>query len=68
MDKKRFKNYGLWLAIAALIPMILNGFGINVLPSNYNEIVNAILAILVMAGILNNPTTDNKWFKDQDKK
>lgn len=64
MDKSRFKNYGLWVAIFALIPLILQGFGLDILPKNYQDIVSGILGILVMAGILNNPTTDNKGFLD----
>lgn len=67
MDKSRFKNYGLWLSVAALIPMLLKGFGINILPDNYDQIITAILSILVMAGILNNPTTDAKWYLDDGK-
>ncbi|QAA34036.1 phage holin [Clostridium manihotivorum] len=68
MDKSRFRNYGLWVAIAALIPMVLQGFGLDILPSNYKDIINAILSILVMAGILNDPTTAAKWFLDDKKK
>lgn len=64
IDASRFKNYGLWVSIAALIPMVLQGFGINILPDNYQEIVNAVLSILVMAGILSNPTTSCKWYVD----
>lgn len=67
MDKSRFKNYGLWVSIAALIPLVLNGLGINVLPANYEEVTQAILSILVMAGILSNPTTNAKWFGDDNK-
>lgn len=62
--ENRFKNYGLWVSIAAFIPMLLKSFGLDVLPSNYSDLVNAFLGILVMAGILNNPTTDNKGFID----
>lgn len=62
--KNRFKNYGLWVAVASLVPMVLKAFNVNVLPDNYNDIVYAILSILVMAGILNNPTTNNKGFSD----
>lgn len=70
--KERLKNYGLWLSVAALIPMILKGFNVNILPSNYEQITMAILSILVMAGILNNPTTSNRGYlddisKDEDK-
>ncbi|MGL4874988.1 MAG: holin [Clostridium sp.] len=64
MDLSRFKNYGLWVSVAALVPMVLKGFGVDVLPENYNEIITAGLGILVMAGILNNPTTVSKGFLD----
>lgn len=68
IDASRFKNYGLWVSVAALIPMVLQGFGVNILPDNYQEIVNAILSILVMAGILSNPTTSCKWYIDDKNK
>lgn len=64
MNLSRFKNYGLWVSVAALIPMVLQGFGVEILPDNYNQIITAILGILVAAGILNNPTTDNKGYLD----
>ena len=67
MDTSRFKNYGLWVSVAALAPMVLEGFGLKVLPSNYKEITTSVLSIMVMAGILNNPTTDNKWYTDEPK-
>jgi Small integral membrane protein len=60
----RFKNYGLWISIAAFIPMFLNAIGISVLPDNYNELVNSLLGILVLAGIVNNPQTENKGYLD----
>ncbi len=68
MDKSRFRNYGLWISIAALIPMVLHTFGFDVLPDNYQEITSAILSILVMLGILSNPTTDCKWYIDDKNK
>ena len=52
-DWSMLKNYRLWLAIFALIPLILEGFNLSILPSNYNEIVTLFLSILVMGGILN---------------
>ncbi|MGL4741751.1 MAG: holin [Sarcina sp.] len=63
-DWNRLKNYGLWVSIFALVPMILQGTGVNILPDNYQAIVTAVLGILVTAGILNNPTTSNKGFLD----
>ena len=64
IDLSRFKNYGLWVAIFAAIPLILKALGLNILPADYDQIVTAILSILVMAGIINNPTTESKWFSD----
>ncbi|AKN30645.1 holin [Clostridium carboxidivorans P7] len=63
----RFKNYGLWVSIAAFIPLLLNGFGIDVLPKNYSDVVNALLGILVTAGILSNPQTESKGYLDDKK-
>ena len=64
MDKCRWKNYGLWIAVASFIPLVLQGFGLDILPTNYTEIINALLSILVMAGIISNPNTTSKWFAD----
>ncbi len=64
IDKSRFENYGLWVSIAALIPLILKSFGVEVIQGDYEQIVQAILSILVMLGIVSNPTTDAKWFSD----
>ncbi|GAA0087019.1 hypothetical protein UT300007_34600 [Clostridium sp. CTA-7] len=63
-DWSRFKNYGLWVSIIALIPMILSTFGVKVVPEGYQAIANTVLSILVALGILNNPTTECKWFRD----
>lgn len=59
-DFSKLKNHRLWLAIFALIPLVLEGFNISILPSNYNEIVTLVLSILVMGGILTNPTQDKE--------
>lgn len=66
-DWSRFKNYGLWVSIFALIPMLLNSFGIEVVPEEYQAITNTILSILVALGIVSNPTTQCKWFVDDKK-
>jgi len=66
IDLSRFRNYGFWISVAALIPLVLNAFEVKFIPEEYESIVNAILAILVAAGIINNPTTENKWFGDDN--
>lgn len=63
-DWSRFKNYCLLVSILALIPMILNAFGVKVVPEEYQTISNAILIILVALGIISNPTTTCKWYID----
>ncbi|MBC2582643.1 hypothetical protein [Clostridium sp. DJ247] len=37
---------------------------IDILPANYNDLVNSLLGILVVAGILSNPQTENKGYLD----
>lgn len=64
--KSRLRNYGLWVSVASLVLLVLQSLGITITPEQYNEIVNTILGILVMLGILNNPTTENKWFGDDE--
>lgn len=64
----RFKNVGLWIATFALVPLIAEALGtynINViLPGNYDVLVKAVLGVLVLAGILSNPTTENRGYLD----
>ncbi len=64
IDLSRFKNYGLWVSILALIPMILSAFGVKIVPEEYQAITNTILSILVALGIISNPTTESKWYID----
>ena len=67
IDWSRFKNYGLWVSIFALIPLVLNAFGVKVVPEEYSELTNSILAVLVAAGIVSNPTTVAKWYLGDKK-
>ncbi|MEG0133589.1 MAG: holin [Clostridium sp.] len=64
MDLTRFKNYGLWISIFAFIPLVLKAFNVDVLPSNYTEIISSFLGILVVAGIISDPTTTSKGYLD----
>lgn len=69
MLKNRFRNYGLWISIAALIPLALSAFGIKLHNEDkYIQLINTILSILVALGILNNPNTDNRWYGDDNIK
>lgn len=69
MFKNRLRNYGLWVSIAALIPLLLSAFGIKIIDeARYAQLVNTLLAVLVGLGLINNPDTKNRWFKDDSQK
>ncbi|AST07915.1 holin [Anoxybacillus flavithermus] len=61
---ERFKNYGLWLAIGSFIALLLQTFGVDLDLGKYEQLWNAFLSILVIAGILNNPSI-GKGFRDK---
>ncbi|WP_243156437.1 C1 family peptidase [Clostridium sp. C8-1-8] len=65
--KSRFKNYGLWVSVLALIPIILKVFGLDIMPNNYNELVTAVLGIIVLFGIISNPATEEHGYKDDKR-
>lgn len=66
--KKRISNYGFWISLASLIPLSFQTFGnIDLLPANYDQIVNCFLTLLVAVGICSNPTTTTKFFNDDEK-
>lgn len=50
----RFKNYGLWLGVFALINLALSDAGIIV--EHYQQYVDLIMYILLAVGIVNNPS------------
>lgn len=54
----RFKNYGLWVAVASLGLLVIQALGLPIIEDKYNEIVNAVLTVLVLAGVVNSPRKD----------
>jgi uncharacterized membrane protein len=60
----KFKNYGLWVAVAAFIGLILQDAGVIVTPEKFQGYVDIILNILVLAGIISNPSV-GKGFTDK---
>jgi len=60
--KERTKNYGFWVSLFALIPLVVQTFGdVSILPHNYEDLTNTILSLIVALGVANNPTT-GKWY------
>lgn len=60
----RFRSYPLWVAVAALIGIILNDASV-VGPEKFNEYVDYIFAVLIAAGVINNPSSGS-GFKDEE--
>lgn len=59
----RFKNYVLWIAVAGLVGMGLMDAGILDGLDRYNEYIEKGLYILVLAGVVVNPS-NGKGLKD----
>ncbi|WP_096225660.1 holin [Geobacillus sp. FJAT-46040] len=65
---ERFKNYGLWLAIGSFAVIALETFGVDIDLGKYERLYHAFLSILVMAGILNNPSLGRGYSDKVDNK
>lgn len=55
----KYKNYGLWLALFSLIGLILRDTGL-LFPS-YGEYVELIMYILIVLGVVSNPSMGNGY-------
>jgi uncharacterized membrane protein len=63
----RLRNYGLWVSVASLAFMLFQEVGFQITPDKWEVYVNSILGILILLGIINNPSTENKGFLDDRK-
>lgn len=62
--KLRFKNKATLLAIAGTLVLLVQQIGLK-LPDNIGDVVNTILTLLVLLGVVNDPTTAG--IKDSEK-
>ena len=62
--KLRFKNKATLIAIASTVILLAQQLGLK-LPDNIADIVNTVLTLLVLLGVVNDPTTAG--FKDSEK-
>nr|WP_281734398.1 phage holin [Streptococcus lutetiensis] len=62
--KLRFKNKATLLAIASTVILLAQQLGLK-LPDNIADVVNTVLTLLVLLGVVNDPTTAG--FKDSEK-
>ena len=56
MNQNRFKSWALWIAIAALVVFCVKEFGGIDISETVNGLMNVLLPVLVLLGIINNPT------------
>lgn len=64
---KRWRNAGLYISLVSFIPVLLECLGIKVLPEQMGvikDVLMAIISLLVLLGILNDPTTINRGYSD----
>lgn len=63
----KWRNRGLWVAVAALIGMVLQDAGLAITPEKYEAYVDAVLYVLILAGVISNPSK-GAGFADKDEK
>lgn len=59
---KRLNNKGTILALASLIVSLLIQFGLNIDSEKVIGIVQTLCSILIILGVLNNPTNDSSAY------
>jgi holin, phage phi LC3 family len=55
--KLRLQHKSFWVALVGLVVLLSQQLGIKVFPDNIADIINTILAIGVLVGVINDPTT-----------
>lgn len=55
--KARLTNKTFWVAIVSAIVLLTQQLGVNIFPSNWADILNTILTILILLGIIVDTST-----------
>lgn len=53
----RLRNKTFWLTLVPLIVLLTQQLGLNWVPENWEPIFETIMSILIVVGIINDPTT-----------
>jgi uncharacterized membrane protein len=62
--KPRLRNYGLWVAVFALAVAALQQAGVQFVPEQWEKLFKLTMDVLILLGIISNPTTQNPGFGD----
>ena len=67
--KDKLKNYSFWVGLVACIMLVVKllaeNFGFKINEEDINNIVNSVLGLLVILGVINNPTSKNTSTVDE---
>ncbi|WP_203266256.1 phage holin [Streptococcus uberis] len=63
--KLRLQNKTFWATLIPLIVLLLQQLGLNFVPENWEEIFSTVMAILLLVGVINDPTTAGISDSDQ---
>lgn len=55
--KLRLQHKSFWVALIGLVVLLTQQLGVKIFPDNIADITNTILAIGVLVGVINDPTT-----------
>lgn len=65
MKQNRWNSKIVWMSITAVVVLLMNNYGLWTLigmeETVFTELVNIVLGILVMVGVLNNPTEKQEF-------
>lgn len=56
--KTRFRNKTFIIALLSSLVLLSQQLGYDVVPDNWNEVVNTGLTVLIMLGVVVDPTTE----------
>ena len=56
--KARLTNKTFWVAIVSAIVLLTQQLGLSIFPINWGEILNTVLTILIILGIVVDPSTN----------
>lgn len=55
--KLRLQHKSFWVALVGLVFLLSQQLGVKIFPDNIADITNTVLAIGVLVGVINDPTT-----------
>lgn len=55
--KLRLQSKYFWVALISLIVLLTQQLGFDIFLKNWEEVLNTVLSILILLGVINDPTT-----------